>query len=88
MKRAPKTLPPEVVKSLAEATKAYDAESNSVMQGQIAVLTLRELETHWPGKLRLPDVLAAFAYIREHMAKAPVTAARAKPAKQRSSRAP
>ena len=88
MKRAPKALPPEVVKGLAAATKAYDAEPNSAMQGQIAVLTLRELEAHWPGKLRLPDVLAAFAYMREHLAQAPVAGVRPKPAKRQSSRAP
>jgi hypothetical protein len=88
MKRAPKELPPEVVDGLAAATRAYDAEPNSAMQGQIAVLMLRELEAHWPGKLRLPDVLAAFACMREHMAKTPVAVALAEPAKRRSSRAP
>lgn len=59
MKRAPTELPQDVVKALAEATKAYYAEPNRSMQGQIAVLMLRELEEHWPGKLRLKNGVKA-----------------------------
>jgi hypothetical protein len=58
-------LPPKVARDFIFAMQAYFAERDGVKRDQIAVLQLRSLQDHWPGKLRLQDVQAMFHQMRD-----------------------
>jgi hypothetical protein len=65
LKRRVPELPPKIARGFVAATKAYFSEKDGIKRDEIAVLQLRTLQDHWPGKLRLDDIRAMFYRMRE-----------------------
>jgi len=57
-------LPLKIAREFVAATEAYFAEKDAAKRDEIAVLQLRSLQDHWPGKLRLHDIPAMFHQMR------------------------
>ena len=67
--RKPLDLPPDVAYAFVEDMRAYFAEENPIKRDGIAVRQLRALREHQgprEKKLRLSDVKALFAQMKDH----------------------
>ncbi|WP_315737959.1 hypothetical protein [Bradyrhizobium sp. SZCCHNR1093] len=62
--RKPVELPPDVARAFVQRMNDYFGEVDATKRDIIAVLALRELEDHWPGRVRLNDIKALFHEMR------------------------
>ncbi|MGC2779993.1 MAG: hypothetical protein WA418_30575 [Bradyrhizobium sp.] len=70
MRKLPE-LPPDVARALVSNARAYYAERDPAKREMIAVLQLRELEDHWPGRVRLNEVKEVFHALRAEAERQP-----------------
>ncbi|CCE07052.1 conserved hypothetical protein [Bradyrhizobium sp. STM 3843] len=67
MASSPSIFPPAVVRAFVKRMNDYFSETEPLKRDTIAVLQLRDLESHRKGKLRLDDVRPLFAEMRAHL---------------------
>ncbi|WP_316234917.1 MULTISPECIES: hypothetical protein [unclassified Bradyrhizobium] len=63
MRNAPQ-LPPGAARAFIRNIRAHHSERDAAKRELIAVLQLRDLENHWPSKLRLNEIKALFEEMR------------------------